>query len=161
MFERYTESARRTLFFSRYEASQLGSVAIESEHLLLGLIREPAILRALLSVPLEPLRRDIAAGLTLKEKLSTSVEIPFSAEAKRALQFAAAEADALGHGHIGNEHLLLGLLREDHSRTASVLVAHGAHLGDLRKQVAALPVPSAIASQAAVEYLTTTLKTRH
>ena len=147
MFERYTESARRSLFFSRYEASQLGSITIDAEHLLLGLTRDPASLRGLLSVPLEQLRREIAAGVTFKEKLSTSVEIPFSPEAKRVLQFAAAEADGLGHGHIGNEHLLLGLLREDHSKTASVLVAQGARLGDLRKQVAALPVPAEPASQ--------------
>ena len=40
MFERYTERARRVIFFARYEASQLGSAAIETEHLLLGLIRE-------------------------------------------------------------------------------------------------------------------------
>ena len=40
MFERYTERARRVLFFARYEASQLGGLTIESEHLLLGLIRE-------------------------------------------------------------------------------------------------------------------------
>ena len=40
MFERYTEQARRVLFFARYEASQLGSTAIHSEHLLLGLLRE-------------------------------------------------------------------------------------------------------------------------
>ena len=36
MFERYTERARRVLFFARYEASQLGSISIETEHLLLG-----------------------------------------------------------------------------------------------------------------------------
>ena len=40
MFERYTERARRVIFFARYEASQLGSNSIETEHLLLGLIRE-------------------------------------------------------------------------------------------------------------------------
>ncbi len=40
MFERYTERARRVLFFARYEATQLGSTSIETEHLLLGLIRE-------------------------------------------------------------------------------------------------------------------------
>ena len=41
MFERYTERARRVLFFARYEASQLGSMSIETEHLLLGLLRQP------------------------------------------------------------------------------------------------------------------------
>jgi ATP-dependent Clp protease ATP-binding subunit ClpC len=40
MFERSTERARRVLFFARFEASQLGSRSIETEHLLLGLIRE-------------------------------------------------------------------------------------------------------------------------
>lgn len=40
MFERYTERARRVLFFARYEASHYGGTAIETEHLLLGLIRE-------------------------------------------------------------------------------------------------------------------------
>jgi len=39
MFERYTEHARRTIFFARYEASSLGSEVIETEHLLLGIVR--------------------------------------------------------------------------------------------------------------------------
>jgi ATP-dependent Clp protease ATP-binding subunit ClpC len=141
MFERYTESARRALFFARYEASQLGSTAIEAEHLLLGLVREGAVIKALLPVPPERLRRDIEARVPFQKEISTSVEIPFNAEVKRVLQFAAQEADALGHGHIGTEHLLLGLLREEHSGAASILAAHGASLGDVRKQVASLPQP--------------------
>ena len=40
MFERYTEKARRVIFFARYEASQFGSPDIETEHLLLGVLRE-------------------------------------------------------------------------------------------------------------------------
>ena len=40
MFERYTEKARRAIFFARHEATQFGSPYIESEHLLLGLLRE-------------------------------------------------------------------------------------------------------------------------
>jgi ATP-dependent Clp protease ATP-binding subunit ClpC len=40
MFERYTEKARRVVFFARYEAGQFGSQAIEPEHILLGLLRE-------------------------------------------------------------------------------------------------------------------------
>ena len=40
MFERYTEAARRTLFFSRDEARTCGADAIETEHLLLGLMRD-------------------------------------------------------------------------------------------------------------------------
>jgi ATP-dependent Clp protease ATP-binding subunit ClpC len=40
MFERFTESARRALFFARYQASELGSVVIDTEHMLLGIMRD-------------------------------------------------------------------------------------------------------------------------
>ena len=40
MFEKYNEKARRALFFARYEASKLGSRVIETEHILLGILRE-------------------------------------------------------------------------------------------------------------------------
>ena len=49
MFERYTEKARRVIFFARYEASQFGSPYIETEHLLLGLLREDKALDQSLS----------------------------------------------------------------------------------------------------------------
>ena len=60
-----------------------------------------------------------------REKVSTSVEIPFSAETKRVLQFAAEEADRLLHNYIGTEHLLLGILREERSVAASILMEKG------------------------------------
>jgi ATP-dependent Clp protease ATP-binding subunit ClpC len=139
MFERYTERARRVLFFARYEASQLGSISIETEHLLLGLIREGKGLssrifaRAHLS--LENIRKEIEGRTVFHESVSTSVEIPFSAECKRALHFAAEEADALAHSHIGTEHLLLGVLHEERSMAATVLAENGLRLQDARDAV--------------------------
>lgn len=47
MFERYTEKARRVIFFARYEASQLGALAIEDDHILLGVLREDKIVSVL------------------------------------------------------------------------------------------------------------------
>src|SRR5678810_1458327 len=121
MFERYTERARRVLFFARYEASQLGSISIETEHLLLGLIREGKGLTSRIfarsHLSLENIRKDIEGRTVFREKVSTSVEIPFSADTKRVLQFAAEEADRLLHTYIGTEHLLLGILREAVSYT--------------------------------------------
>ena len=129
MFERYTERARRVLFFARYEASQLGSISIETEHLLLGLIREGKGLTSRIfarsHLSLENIRKDIEGKTVFREKVSTSVEIPFSAETKRVLQFAAEEADRLLHNYIGTEHLLLGILREERSVAASILVEKG------------------------------------
>ena len=72
MFERYTEKARRVIFFARFEASQFGSPNIESEHLLLGLLREDKGLtnRFLRShVAVESIRKQIEAQTTVREKI--------------------------------------------------------------------------------------------
>jgi ATP-dependent Clp protease ATP-binding subunit ClpC len=140
MFERFIEQARRALFFSRYEASRHGQRTIELEHLLLGVIRE-RIARDLLigaHVPLDQLRAAIESHLVRDEYLPTSIEIPFSAETKRALQFAAEEADRLGHSYVGAEHLVLGVLREHESFVASVLGRYGLSLDGAREQVVRL-----------------------
>ena len=156
MFERYTEPARRVLFFARYEASELGSVSIETQHLLLGLLRDGrrSASRLLSQLPHDDIRRDVESCTPFQEKIATSVEIPFSPETKRVLQFAMEEADRLLHNHIGPEHLLLGLMREEASTAATILIARGCRLDALRQQVAAieaeprsspsLPDPSAV-----------------
>ena len=142
MFERYTERARRVLFFARYEASQLGSITIETEHLLLGLIREGKGLtsrifaRAHLS--LESIRKEVEGRSVFHEKVSTSVEIPFSIETKRVLQFSADEATKLTHNYIGTEHLLLGILCEEQSVAASILMEKGMRLQTVREDIVQL-----------------------
>ena len=142
MFERYTERARRVLFFARYEASQLGSISIETEHLLLGLIREGKGLTSRIfarsHLSLENIRKDIEGRTVFREKVSTSVEIPFSAETKRVLQYAAEEADRLLHNYIGTEHLLLGILREERSVAATILMEKGMRLHQVREDIVQL-----------------------
>ena len=142
MFERYTERARRVLFFARYEATQLGSTSIETEHLLLGLIREGKGLTSRIfarsHLSLESIRKEIEGRTVFREKVSTSVEIPFSAETKRVLTFAAEEADRLLHTYIGTEHLLLGILREERSVAASILYEKGMRLASVRDDIVQL-----------------------
>jgi ATP-dependent Clp protease ATP-binding subunit ClpC len=142
MFERYTERARRVLFFARYEASQLGSVSIEPEHLLLGLIREAKGLTSRIlarsHVSVETIRQEIEGRSVYREKVSTSVEIPFSAQTKRALALASEEADRLLHTYVGAEHLLLGILREERSIAAAVLAERGIRLDTVREDVVQL-----------------------
>ncbi len=142
MFERYTERARRVLFFARYEASQLGSISIETEHLLLGLIREGKGLTSRIfarsRLSLENIRKEIEGRTVFREKVSTSVEIPFSAETKRVLQFAAEEADRLLHNYIGTEHLLLGILREERSVASTILSEKGMRLNAVREDIVQL-----------------------
>jgi ATP-dependent Clp protease ATP-binding subunit ClpC len=99
MFERYTEKARRVIFFARYEASQYGSMSIETEHLLLGLFRQDhALARKFLSEKggAQSLRDEIESQITRGERLSTAIEIPISAECGRILNKAGEESERLG-----------------------------------------------------------------
>jgi len=124
MFERYTELARRTIFFARYEASVYGSAYISSEHLLLGLLREDKMLAARL--PLAKAKKEIESRLTGPiEKIPTSVDLPLDEEAKRVLHYAAAEAKELEDPHIDTAHLALGLLRVETSFAAEIMRRSG------------------------------------
>ncbi len=121
---------------------QLGNTSIEPEHVLLGLVRENkgivARILTLSQVSPDDIRRQIVNRPAFREKVATSVEIPFSAETKRVLLFTAEEADRLGHSYIGTEHLLIALLREEHSVAASILTTLGLRLGDVRRTTAEL-----------------------
>jgi putative colanic acid biosynthesis acetyltransferase WcaF len=142
MFERYTEKARRAIFFARYEASQLGSPQIETEHLLLGVVRESGV-DLLVFVPglgtWEALRAEIAAHGPEREMLSADADLQFTNENKRVLAFGAEEAMRLGHKHIGAEHLLMGLLREEDCFAAKLLAERGADLKRIREELAKMP----------------------
>ena len=138
MFERYTEKARRVIFFARYEASQFGSPYIETEHLLLGLLREDKALanRFLRShAAVDSIRKQIEGHTTIREKVSTSVDLPLSHECKRVLAYGAEEAERLNHKHIGTEHLLLGLLREEKCFAAEILHERGLRLSTIREEL--------------------------
>jgi hypothetical protein len=144
MFERYTERARRVIFFARYEASQFGSVAIEPEHLLLGVLREDrnSVSRFVgPRAPAEDIRNEIASRLAVKEKVSTSIDLPLAPACKRILSYSAEEVERLRHHHIGVEHLLLGILREEGTIAAQVLDARGLKLADAREELARNPLP--------------------
>src|SRR5215813_2412807 len=111
MFEQYTESARRVIFFARYEVSQSGGTTTESEHLLLGILREGGgvLSRFMRDATLTDLRNEITGRMTVKEKVATSVDLPLSNECRRILAYAAEEAERLRSANIGPEHLLLGM----------------------------------------------------
>ena len=142
MFERYTEKARRVIFFACYEASQFGSPYIETEHLLLGLLREDSVLRnrflrAL--TPVESIRKQIEGRAKVPEKVTSSSDLPMSNQGKRALAYAAEEAERLLHKHIGTEHLLLGLMREEKCLAAEILSERGVKLTFVREELARNP----------------------
>jgi ATP-dependent Clp protease ATP-binding subunit ClpC len=141
MFERYTEKARRVIFFARYEALQYGSPVISPEHILLGLMREDKTISARYfpfrnALSVETIRREVEERIVLRDRIPQSAELHLAAETKRILAFASEESQFLKNRHIGPEHLLLGLVRQENSIAAEILFQYGLRLKDVREEIA-------------------------
>ncbi|HEY8713218.1 MAG TPA: ATP-dependent Clp protease ATP-binding subunit [Thermoanaerobaculia bacterium] len=138
MFEKYNEKARRALFFARYEASKLGSRVIESEHILLGILREgEEIIKEIFSrfnVKPEQIRREVEGDRLFVDRISSSAELPLSEESKKILAYAAHEAESMLHQYVGTEHLLIGILRVESSTAARILTAKGLNVYGVREE---------------------------
>ncbi len=142
MFEKYNEKARRALFFARYEASKLGSRVIESEHVLLGILREgeetvTELFRRFHVKP-EEIRREIEGERVFVERISSTAELPLSEESKKILAYAAHEAEGMLHASVGSEHLLLGILRVEGSLAMRILAQYGFDVYTVREEVLAI-----------------------
>jgi ATP-dependent Clp protease ATP-binding subunit ClpC len=140
MFERFTETARRAVFYARYEAQEAHSKYIEVEHLLLGLLRPdaPLTIRLLGSTEkLDQIREQIAKEAPPRTPGETpgSTDAPLSHECKRALAYGAEEAERLQQKSIDTEHLLLGLTRDQESFAAKVMLVHGLTKQKLKEEV--------------------------
>jgi ATP-dependent Clp protease ATP-binding subunit ClpC len=141
VFERYTEKARRVIFYARYEASRYGSPFIETEHILLGILREyPELTELLPPGAVGGIRKQVDAHTPVRQGVLTSVDLPLSDESKRVLAYGAEEAERIAHRHIGAEHLLLGLLREEGCFGAEILYQQGLDVSRLRVQFARPPL---------------------
>jgi ATP-dependent Clp protease ATP-binding subunit ClpC len=137
MFERFSESARRAIFFARREALQSGSSQIEAMDLLLGILQEESDL--IPGADAEILRREIKGANHRRLPKSAETDISLSEEAKETLAAAAEEADGLGHRAVGTAHLLLGLLRE--SKLATTLRSLGLDLEEEKERLKSFPAP--------------------
>jgi ATP-dependent Clp protease ATP-binding subunit ClpC len=142
MFEKYNEKARRALFFARYEASKLGSRVIETEHILLGILREGEdtigeIFRRLHVKP-DEIRREIEGERVFVERISSTAELPLSEESKKVLAYAAHEAETMLHAAVGSEHLLMGILRVDGCLAMRILHQYGFEVEAVRDEVTSI-----------------------
>jgi ATP-dependent Clp protease ATP-binding subunit ClpC len=136
MFERFSEKARRVIFFARYEASQFGSPSIGTEHLLLGILRESHDLISLVAGPdaVKKIVERIQQELPIKDTIPTHMDLPLTEAAQRVLHFAVEEADRLGDAIIAPEHILHGLLREENCLAQKVLAEEGVTLESARQK---------------------------
>ena len=137
MFERFTERARQVVVFAQDEARLLRHNYIGTEHILLGLLREEEGIAARvlesLDVTVEEVRAQVARIVGQGDEVTTG-QIPFTPRAKKVLELSLREAMNLGHGYIGTEHVLLGLLREGEGVAVRILVEL-ADREDIRSEV--------------------------
>lgn len=142
MFERYKERARRVIFWARYMASEGGSPEIETEHLLLGLLREDqSLARRFLGSPwaLDAVWRQVEQSKLVREKPLGPVDLPLSNVSKRVLAFATEEAHQQSSKHIGT--------REEKCLAAEILHEHGVRLASTREELARMPHDDSVAEE--------------
>jgi ATP-dependent Clp protease ATP-binding subunit ClpA len=138
VFERFTERARQVVVLAQDEARGFKHNYIGTEHLLLGLLREEEGLGARvlesLDVGLEDVRAQVARIVGTGEEVATG-QIPFTPRAKKVLELALREAVSLGHNHIGTEHILLGIVRENEGVASRILLDYDADAEKIRNEV--------------------------
>lgn len=140
MFERYTERSRRVIFFARYEALQYGSQVIGPEHILLGLLREDKTIAARFfphknNLTVDSVRKDIEERIVVRDRIPQSAELHLSPETKRVLFWAGEESRHLKNRNIRPEHILAGLVREERTAAAEILMHYGLQLQDVRDEI--------------------------
>lgn len=143
MYERFTDRARKVMQLANQEAQRLGFEYIGTEHVLLGLIKEGSGVAALvlknLDVDLHNLQLDVEKAILRSHAQGVAdPRSPQRPRAKKTIEHAMEEAQKLGHYYLGNEHILLGLLREADDPAALVLSAHGVTLQRTRDELAIL-----------------------
>jgi uncharacterized protein (TIGR02246 family) len=141
VFERLTDQARRSIFFARYEATHYASGYIETEHLLLGILREDKSLSSILQrrgASVDDIRRKIEERISAsgRKKNADTTEVHLSQECHRVLKNAAGEADRFNDPNIGTAHLLLALLAEQNSGATAVLREARINAAELRQELA-------------------------
>ena len=129
MFERFTDQARRVVVLAQEEARMLGHGYIGTEHILLGLLSEGEGLAAqalrALEITLEAAREQVSEIIG-EGTGQPGDHIPFTPRTKKVLELSLREAQRLGDGFIGTEHILLGLAREGEGVGAQILERLGA-----------------------------------
>ena len=136
MFERFTERARRCIYFARQSAAKYRSQTIETEHILLGIVHEDpdVIWRFLPSRTAKDIRAEVESRLT-KRNESAPIEIPLSLYCKRILAYGAEEAERLHHRRINLEHIFMGVVREDDGTAGQILRSAGLNVINMREQM--------------------------
>ncbi len=137
MMDRFTDCARGAIEKARQAAGEFGHSYVGSEHLLLGVARESEGMagRILRENGFTPERVEAMLEKTSGRGTPGLPVQGLTPRGVRILRQAGADAARLGHGYVGTEHVLLGILREQESTAARMLAGEGADLNKLYTDV--------------------------
>ena len=140
-FDKFTDRARRVLTYAQDEAQRFDHNYIDTEHILLGLVREgdSTAVRVLetMGVELAKVRTAIEFIIGRGDRPVVG-EVGLTPQAKRVIELAIDEARRLDDHYLGTEHLLLGLVREDAGLAAGVLESVGVTIDRTRARIVGL-----------------------
>lgn len=136
---RFTWRARKVMELADQQAKRLGQELVDTEHILLGLLKEGSglavnVLRNL-EVDVYSIRLEVEKVLQPRSSIVTMARCPLTPRAERAIEFATDESRNLNHNYLGTEHLLLGLLRAQEGVAAQVLMNLGLDVDEARAEV--------------------------
>ncbi|EHS7207418.1 ATP-dependent Clp protease ATP-binding subunit [Staphylococcus pseudintermedius] len=137
LFGRLTERAQRVLAHAQEEAIRLNHSNIGTEHLLLGLMKEPEGIAAKVlesfditeDKVIEEVEKLIGHG---QEQMGA---LHYTPRAKKVIELSMDEARKLQHNFVGTEHILLGLIRENEGVAARVFANLDLNITKARAQV--------------------------
>ena len=139
---KFSDRAQKVILIAQEEAKRLNHDYVGTEHILLGLVSigEGLAVQILinLGVDLRKIKSEIEKIVPPGDNVIVLGEIPFSPRAKKVLEYAVDEANAMGHIYVGTEHILLGLLREKEGVAARVLEYLGVTYEDVQEEIFAL-----------------------
>jgi ATP-dependent Clp protease ATP-binding subunit ClpC len=141
MFERLSDRGRQVVVLAQEEARGLNHNHIGTEHFLLGALRDSQSVTALAlaswGVSLEDARHHVEA-VSSKGEVPSDSHLPFTARGKKALELSLREALRLQHNHVGDGHIMLGVLHEGEGAAVQVLENLGVEPADLREAITEL-----------------------
>jgi ATP-dependent Clp protease ATP-binding subunit ClpA len=134
--ERFTVKARRTLFQADAEARQRHHTVVDTEHLLLGMMRDPSgiTIRALDGLDIQQVETAMEE-LSPAHESTQSDEWEISSHVRKLLELAVHEARKIGHHYISPEHLLLGMLQQSDTKAIQILKQAGLKPSDVRQHI--------------------------
>lgn len=139
MYDKFTDRARKIMQLANQEAQRFNHEFIGTEHIILGMVKEGTGVAAHVfkerGIDLRKIRLEVEKAIRPGPDMVTMGKLPQTPRAKKVVEYAMEEARNLNHNYVGDEHILIGLLREHDGIASQVLLSLGVTVENARIDV--------------------------